>query len=209
METTIESIWSRSKLLVKTLIIAVLVLLLLIPTFSVQNLVAEREARQKEAIAEVSSKWAGPQNITGPILALPYLQPGDSTGKTAPVKHTAYFLPDELNVQGKIAPQQRSRGIYKVMLYTAQLHLSGSFAGLPIEKLHIAPEQILWNEAYLKMNIAYVKGLNDELKLSWNDSMLTLAPQHFSEASEGLMTPIALDAHGDLKKFSFAADVAI
>src|SRR6478672_13903666 len=112
METIIENVWTKSKLLIKALIIGILVLLLQIPAFYVKNLIEEREARQKEAIAEVSSKWAGPQNITGPILALPYLQPGDSTGKTAPVKHTAYFLPDELNVQGKIAPQQRSRGIY-------------------------------------------------------------------------------------------------
>src|SRR6476620_5357801 len=140
METTIVSLWNRSKLLIKSAVIAVLVLLLLIPTFQVQNMVAEREARQREAVSEVSSKWAGPQRITGPLLAIPYLQTTmDSANKGITAKHVAYFLPDELNITGSVTPQQRSRGIYKVMLYTSQLHISGSFAGLPFEKLGIAP----------------------------------------------------------------------
>jgi len=210
METTIESLWNRSKLLVKCAVIAVQVLLLLIPTFAVQNLVAERETRQREAIAEVSSKWAGPQQVTGPMLAIPYLQTtADSTTKAVTIKHTAYFLPDELNITANVVPEQRSRGIYKVMLYTSQLHVSGSFAGIPINKLNVPADKILWNEAYVKMNIADVKGLNEELKVSWNDSLLTLTPQHFSETSEGMVAPVPLDAYGVSKKFSFAADLAI
>jgi inner membrane protein len=165
METTIESIWTRSKLLIKSAIIFILILLLLIPASIVQDLVGEREARQREAIAEVSSKWAGQQIITGPMLAIPYLQTTtDAANKTTTSKHTAYFLPDDLKVEAAVTPQQRSRGIYKVMLYTAQVHVSGSFASLPIESLKLAPENILWKEAYVIMNIADVKGLNDELK---------------------------------------------
>src|SRR5215211_7468905 len=97
METTvIQQVWSKSKLLIKGLIIAVMVLLLMIPTFYVQSLIEEREARQNEAIAEVSSKWAGRQNITGPVIVLPYWQEeGDSTNKVR-TRHFASFLPDEL-----------------------------------------------------------------------------------------------------------------
>ncbi|MGZ8537417.1 MAG: inner membrane CreD family protein, partial [Flavisolibacter sp.] len=61
METVLKTAWSKGKLLVKALIIGMLVLFLLIPTFYVQDLIKEREERQKEAIAEVSSKWAGKQ----------------------------------------------------------------------------------------------------------------------------------------------------
>jgi inner membrane protein len=58
METTtvLTTLWQKSKLLVKGIIIGLLVLLLLIPTYFVQNLISEREARQKEAFNEVSSK---------------------------------------------------------------------------------------------------------------------------------------------------------
>src|SRR5436305_14072453 len=74
METVLQNVWSRSKLLIKAMIIALLVLVLQIPTYYVSDLIQERETRQKEAITEVSSKWAGKQNITGPVLILPYLQ---------------------------------------------------------------------------------------------------------------------------------------
>ncbi len=59
METTATNIWQKSKLLIKGLLISGLVLLLLIPAFLVQNVISERESRQKEAVAEVSGKWAG------------------------------------------------------------------------------------------------------------------------------------------------------
>ena len=66
METVAANIWQKSKLLVKGLLIGGLILLLLIPSYFVQEIVREREARQKEAFTEISGKWAGRQDITGP-----------------------------------------------------------------------------------------------------------------------------------------------
>jgi inner membrane protein len=193
METFIESAWNKSKLLVKGVIIGVLVLVLMIPTFYVQNLIEEREQRQKEAAAEVSSKWAGKQNIAGPILVLPYLESSPDTSVKKLVKHYAFFLPDDLQITSKVDPQERSRGIYKVMLYNAQVNLSGNFKELTPDKYKIKPESILWNEAYVKLNISDARGLNDEVKLQWNDSLLTLSPLVQTEGpttGEGLMANI-------------------
>lgn len=210
METTIETIWTRSKLLIKSVVITIIVLVLLIPAYQVQNLVAEREARQREAVTEVSSKWAGAQRIAGPVLALPYLKnTADTANKLTTVKHTAYFLPDEIAVDAKVAPQERSRGIYKVVLYTSQVGVTGSFDNIPVEKLGVPANLILWNEAYIKMNIADTKGLNDELKLRWNDSLLTLTPQRSSDASETLAAPVVLDQYGVLKKLSFSTTLSL
>ena len=44
--------------------IVVLILLLLIPAYMVQNLIHERTMRQNEAIEEVSSKHADDQSVT-------------------------------------------------------------------------------------------------------------------------------------------------
>ena len=49
--------------------ILVLILVLLIPAVMVQDLIHERMLRQNEAVAEVSSKHASDQAITGPILS--------------------------------------------------------------------------------------------------------------------------------------------
>ena len=107
METVLKTAWSKGKLLVKALIIAMLVLFLLIPTFYVQDLIKEREDRQKEAIAEVSSKWAGKQIITGPVLVLPYWQHEVDTANRMSSKQLAYFLPDQLSIQSTVVPQEK------------------------------------------------------------------------------------------------------
>ena len=209
METVVQNVWNKSKFLVKGLMIGALVLLLMIPTFYVQNLIEEREQRQKEAVAEVSSKWSGKQNITGPILVLPYMEalPDSSTKST---KHYAFFLPDELQIDAKVEPQERSRGIYKVMLYNSQVHLSGSFKDLPLDKLKIPASSVLWNEAFVKLNISDPKGLNEELKLKWNDSALTLSPQNIEGVytGDGLASTIPMNEQS-LGNIQFSTDISL
>src|ERR687883_692992 len=100
METVVQSLWAKSKLLIKSGIIGIILLLLQIPTYYVKELIGERENRQKEAIAEVSAKWAGRQNVMGPVLVVPYWQVvGDAGGQHNREKHLAYFLPDELAIK--------------------------------------------------------------------------------------------------------------
>lgn len=177
IETTINNVWQRSKLLVKGLIIGLLVLLLLIPSYFVQELIREREARQKEAVQEVSSKWAGKQNIIGPVLVLPYEEKKhDLDGREIKTKHHAYFLPDKLDIKSEVKPEEKHRGIYQVMLYSSDMTISGKFLSLPFEKLKINPFDVLWTEAYLCMGISDSRGLKEEIKVKWNDSTVFLNP---------------------------------
>ena len=60
-----------NRILIKGLITGGLILLMLIPTLFINNLIAEREARQKEVVKEVSSKWATAQTLSGPFLVVP------------------------------------------------------------------------------------------------------------------------------------------
>jgi inner membrane protein len=197
METTVlQSVWTKSKLLIKCGIIGIILLILQIPTFYVNDLIKEREGRQKEAIAEVSSKWAGRQNIVGPILMVPYWQAsGDTTSQGKREKHLAYFLPDELTVNASVTPQEKYRGIYKVMLYSSQVSLSGQFSSLHPERLGLVPEDLIWNEATIRLGLSDNKGLNDEVKLNLNDSTYTLSPfEADNGAATGLFMQTALTA---------------
>lgn len=208
METTIQNVWTKSKVLIKGLIIAFLVLLLIIPTFFVQELIREREQRQKEAVVEVSNKWAGAQVVTGPMIVLPYWQTdGDTTIKKIRSKHFAYFLPDELSVNANVIPQEKYRGIYKIMLYNSSVELSGSFKNIDLQKLNILPEDVIWNEAFVKFNLSDVKGLNQELVLTVNNQPLNLSPQSFEDrsGSNGLTANLLLTGPDNLKNISFAS----
>src|SRR5687768_5265230 len=113
MENIVTEVWSKSKVLIKAGIICLLIFLLLIPTFYIKNLIQEREARQREAITEVSQKWAGRQVFTAPILAIPFHETvTDNNNKVSQVKKYAYFLPEQLDIQSKLIPQEKHRGIY-------------------------------------------------------------------------------------------------
>ncbi|OLY93766.1 inner membrane protein [Cnuella takakiae] len=209
-ETTTENIWQKSKLLVKGVMILVLVLVLLVPTVFIANLIEEREARQEEAVKEVSAKWAGRQNLAGPVLVLPYMSTtqGDSAGKKQAQRQEAYFLPDELTVDATINPQERSRGIFKVILYDVQNKLSGRFDSLPLQKLQLDTASILWKEAYVQFSLSDPKGLNEELRLKWNNQELVFGAAAPGTGGESrLVAPLRLSGPADVQRVQFSGQV--
>ncbi len=195
METTATNIWQKSKLLIKGLLISGLVLLLLIPAFMVQNVISERESRQKEAVAEVSSKWAGRQNISGPVLVLPYTESvSGENGQSVTVKKLAYVLPDIVNIESFAKPEQRHRGIYQVILYSSITKMSGRFNPISLQQLKLDASRVLWNETYIIIGLADSKGLREEIRINWNDSTLVLSPISVDNAvmKEGFATPVTI-----------------
>ena len=211
METVVQNVWSKTKIIIKGLIIGGIVLILQIPTMFVQDLIKEREQRQKEAIMEVSSKWARKQNIAGPVLVLPYWQPNADSNKKSSNKHFAYFLPDVLTIHSTVSPEEKYRGIYKVMLYTSRIKLKGVFNSVALEKLKLDPKDVIWNEAFVHINISDVKGLNEELKLQWNNQVLAMSPDAVEGTAmgNGLNAPLNLNMGEDVKHIDFAADLML
>ncbi len=211
-ETIVQNVWTRSKLLVKSMIIGLLVLILQIPAMYVRDVIEEREQRQQDAIAEVSSKWAGHQVLTGPVLVIPYWESSqDSTARQKRTREYAYFLPDKLDINARVTPQERHRGIYKVMLYSSEVNMSGSFSPPALQKLNIAPEDVIWNEVTIKLPISDNKGLNEEISLKLNDSSVVLAPQTSQDASidNALQGDIKLTGPEDLKELRFSSSFVI
>ena len=208
VEKTISTLWQKSKLIVKGGIIGLLALLLMIPMMYVKDLVFERQERQKEAISEISSKWAGRQNITGPVVGVPFWQQdsGDTTLRAGISKHIAWFLPASLTVNSVITPMEKHRGIFKVMLYESKTTLAGSFSGLPVDKLNIPPDKFIWNEAFVKLTISDVKGLNDQLKIKWNGREIELSPQS-SGSNEGMTALLNATSAEDFANINFSSSV--
>ncbi|MGZ5254574.1 MAG: inner membrane CreD family protein [Flavitalea sp.] len=142
--------WQRNRIVFKGFLIAFLVLLLLIPTSFIQELIRERQNRLNEASEEISSKWAGSQTIAGPVICIPYIQTQkDTRGNLVDVKEYAYFLPEDLKITGSLQPEQRSRGIYKVIVYTSDINITGSFGNLDLSKLGIDAANALPEEAFV------------------------------------------------------------
>lgn len=167
----IENFWNRNRLLIKGGTIAVLTLLLLIPSALITSLIYERQNRQEEARKEVSSHWASSQALCGPVLVIPYV---DTQAKEE--KKLAYFLPQDLIVNGSMLPEKRYRGIYEVMLYRSEVTVQGSFAAPDLAGLKLDPGQMLWKEAYVMLGLTDLRGVDEQAALRWNDTSYLFDP---------------------------------
>lgn len=207
LEQTAATVWNKSKWLVKGGIIALMALLMMIPLIYVKNIIYERQERQQEATREISSKWAGRQNIIGPVIGIPFWKTDDAdTAKKAASKHIAYFLPDNLDINATVNPKEKYRGIFKVMLYDTKATISGSFNQLAMDKLNISADKFIWNEAFVTMNIADNKGLNDQLTLKWKDSIIELSPQ-VGSSNDGMTSLLKTTSAEDFKNASFSTTI--
>jgi inner membrane protein len=162
---------TKKSLTIKGLIISALILLLLIPTLFINNLVQERQIRQKTAFNEISSKWAQAQTIAGPIVSIPYWDfSRDSAGHTYKIKRFIHVLPDKLNIKGTIRPEKRYRGIYETVVYTSKLEISGSFINLFPANPSIPAQNVLYDEAFVSIGITDLRGIEDSVSLTWNNN---------------------------------------
>lgn len=169
MENTSGS-WGNLRILFKSAIIGALILLLLIPTTLIQNLVAERQQRQQEAVSEVDDHWAGPQTVTGVVIGIPYFDSIADNGARQSVKRWAYFLPDRLDIRTHLVPEKRYRGIYPVVVYVAEIEVKASYSKLHLSDLGFAPGDMLWKEATVFFDLSNVQGLNEDPVMHWTST---------------------------------------
>lgn len=166
---------SSNKILWKSIITGVLILVLLIPTAFISNLVSERKARQANVVTEVSEKWAQSQLLTGPYIYLPYKKIYlDKDKKENEVIHELLILPESLEVNGVVSHEVRKRSIYKVLLYRAKLNTKGYFDyTIPRE---IDSSAIQWQDAKICYNLSDFKGIEERMVIDFNGQTYELSP---------------------------------
>ena len=170
MEIKTDGTWKNFRTLFKSALVGALILLLLIPTAFIQNLVSERQDRERQAVAEIGSHWGGSQTVTGPVIGIPYYDTvSDNTGRQS-VKRWAYFLPDKLDIHASIVPEKRYRGIYEVIVYTTKLDIQGNYKSLPLEEIGLSSSAMLWKEARLFFDISDIQGLNEDVVIKMGTS---------------------------------------
>ncbi|ABK18332.1 cell envelope integrity protein CreD [Syntrophobacter fumaroxidans] len=167
----------RSSIVSRMLIVAVLGTVLVIPISLVTDLIQDRRHTRAEAVSEVTEKWGRQQTVTGPILTIPVKRKHKlSDGTIKPYIVHAHFLPDSLDCNAELSPSIRYRGIYRVVLYTAGLHLEAAFSAPALSENESADSEILWSDAFLTLGISDLKGIKDIHKAACEDSPLTPEP---------------------------------
>lgn len=201
---------SANKIMIKAIITGVLILAMLIPSFFVSGLVTEREQRQKEVVAEVSSKWALRQTITSPYIFIPYtVNQTGKDGKIVKVQEHLLLLPENFSVEGSIDPEERPRSIYKVLLYKSNTTNKGNFIIQIPKDIDTASLQL--SEARICMGITDFKGIEEKIVVNLNGSDYDLGaglPTNEIDSS-GLSAPINLSLSDIGKSVTFSMPLKI
>lgn len=178
-----SSLFDKGKLFLKAIIVFVMALALWIPTNLIQNVVSEREARQKEAIADINSKWAASQTVTGPVLTVPYIvEVKNDKGGINLIRHTAFFIPDNIETRADVTPEARHRGIYEVVVYKSTISMKGTFSNLRFSELKVPLDKIVWSEAQLQFHVSdNLKGINEDIFVNWNNQKILFTPVPVNE----------------------------
>jgi len=206
--------WLKESVTVKLGFIAVLVILLLIPSAMINELIRERAARQDDTIKEVSDQYSGSQLIQGPVLMIPYkkqLQENDSAGKpiTRETIQNIYILPDQLNYKASLVPEILHRGIFEVAVYNSTIKVSGNFLKANLSALSISADRLLPERAKLLFCVSDLKGLKTNPQINAAGQTLIAEPAYGDNIfANGLQVSVNLTGMADKSvPFEFTLDL--
>lgn len=130
---------------IKLLLIAGLSLGMLIPRIIIGVLIDEREDTAREAKSEITANWGDEQLVSGLVIEIPakptvkqatQVKEQKIEGEVSvavepntPLRETdkIYITPDELNYNCNIDTKELHRSIYKAVVFTSDIDMSGTF----------------------------------------------------------------------------------
>ncbi len=203
----------KESLTVKLFTIGVLILLLLIPLEMVESLIRERNYRSQNTISDVSAEWSKAQEISGPIITIPYHSYEKTTvnevDKIIMVTRYLHLMPEELSYTGELFPKTLHRGIYDAVVYEGKLTSNGSFNLAQINELNIEPENILWQEAVVNMGISDMRGIANQIEFNVGNKNVVFLPGLKNAAlnKSGVHATMPLSGEEGLFTFRFNIDL--
>ena len=176
-------------LTIRAIIVGVIALVMLIPLAMMQGVVHERNGLYSNVLHDISKTWGGQQLLQGPVLVVPFIEKHinketikDEDGeekiktKTSYITKYAIHLPKDLNIDVDLAEQHRKRGIYKSLVYAAELNLTGSFEKLDIQSMSDYIHRIDYEKAFLVLGLSDTRAINEVSSLTWNGAELGFSP---------------------------------
>ncbi len=203
--------WLRGSVMLRILGIAILILLLMIPTGEIRSLIYERESLRESAESEISSTWGGDQTLTGPVLTVPYVESyKDAEGNVRIRTEFAHFLPDSVKADVSLSPERRHRGIYEAVLYRGSFSVTGAFPFPDLAELNLPEEDMRWDEAFVSVGITDVRGIEEQVILQWKDQSLAFSPgmKDPDLMAGGISLGLSLDA-ADKAEIPFQFDLQL
>lgn len=155
----------------KFLLVALITIAMSVPLLFIFIALMERQEYASATAQDIARGFGGTQVIGGPALAVPYIvtessRSAEGVVSTVDVRRVAIFLPKALNGQASTKTDTRSRGIYDVNVYKADVTLTGSFAP-NFGDLGVTPKAIQWDQTILLVPISDQSGLTENVSVTW------------------------------------------
>ncbi|ANU07818.1 cell envelope integrity protein CreD [Paraurantiacibacter namhicola] len=182
---------------------------LIIPLMMVYWLVYDREEQSRSAQQSITSGWGGAQQVTGPVLVIPYektetelvTQDGKRSQRTTRTRQSLFVSPQRQSVKTNIDPSRKAYAIYESVVYDSTLSGTAVFA-LPddLSRYGVTREQLILAEAELRFGVSDPRGLKDDAKVTVGGEAAELRPGNGPAATggSGFSTFVAWDGAEDL-----------
>ncbi len=191
----------------RVIVLGVLIALVLIPLYMVHDMVVERYDRSQQVADEVASQWGQQQLIAGPVVSVPYvvhiqeLENGTRTERTE--RRYANFLPESLAITATAKTEKRYKSIYELLVYAADIHLSGKLPAPDFAALHVAAADVLWDQATIALGVSDMGGIR-QLTLKLDGKAITPVPGMLREQMFASGVHASLQSVGSLSAHDFA-----
>ncbi len=194
-------------LIVKIVVVAVLVAVMLLPITMIRSLIEEREQNQQAAQDDIVNKWGGAQQLTGPVLVLPYQSGIDKNGN--PLIAYSYYLPDDFRVDGNITAEERSRTLFHTLVYQSDMKISGRFSLPDYAKLNIKEEQVRWQDAFVLIGIPHLQGVRNKIEFNVNGKSLPVQPGVKNNTLIDSGVTIGMPVDSSVQSYEFSFDLGL
>lgn len=172
----------------KLLLVCGLALVMSIAALFVFALLMDRSNRAQQVADEVGGLMGGPQTFLGPIIAVPYTRsaveaaPATAAGPTRTVQSAVvetgvwHIFPTRGRVQAATVSEVRSRSLFKVPVYTADLTYSANFdlsqAGAEAPRGAVLD----WSRAEIVLGASDARGAKSDIGLTLGGRTVALTP---------------------------------
>ena len=190
-----QSVYSQNKTMIKGFLVCLLVLGLLIPIPFILNLIEERQGNKEKVITEISDKWSGKQTIYGPFIEVSYMENvNDAQGKVVKQQMKKYVSANDLNINGTIDTQLKSRSIYEAVVYNSKLNINSKFKNYSeiLAEMEVSPENVVSTKIVFGIsdskgyeNKVVVQSNNKNYPLNMDNSSTTIDIQPEVRAENG------------------------
>lgn len=178
-----QSVYSQNKTMIKGFLVCLLVLGLLIPIPFILNLIEERQGSKENVIAEISDKWSGKQTIYGPFVEITYVENvNNGQGKVVQQHVKKYVSANDLNMNGTIDTQLKSRSIYDAVVYNSKLNVTSKFMNYAeiLKEIGVAAENVVSTK--IIFGISDSKGYENKVIVRSNNKNYPLTADNTTSA---------------------------